>query len=151
MNGGDSTDYVSGGGEYDADKDMVLLDVEQGSSLSELIVEYGNPSKVSEFLEGYYLRGDFTRKMLESEEFDINLNLHLRYCEVKINYNVNGGELNSLSKEYVETIELPYTLLDPTKEGSTFSGWFTDAGLTPGNEITQITTSGEYNVYAKWI
>lgn len=65
-------------------------------------------------------------------------------------YYMNGGNNNSSNiKTY--TIETKETLLDPTKTGYTFAGWYTNANFE-GEPITEINNpdGGVLRLYAKW-
>ena len=78
-----------------------------------------------------------TRLYSEPEEYDIT-------------YNLDGGSNNG-GNPATYTIETStITLLDPTKTGYTFSGWFSEAEFT--NEITEITLGSTVDVslFAKW-
>jgi len=64
-----------------------------------------------------------------------------------VTFDTNGGsKISSKSVTFGETISKP---TDPTKEGFTFAGWYTDAALTQtfdfNTKITKNTT-----IYAKW-
>ena len=73
-------------------------------------------------------------------------------CEIivpyTITYELNGGTNNSKNQAtyYNEKV----TLSEPTHEGYSFKGWYTDNSYT--NQITVIEkgTSGNYILYAKW-
>lgn len=67
-------------------------------------------------------------------------------------YELNGGENNDNNVNIFKSRECPITLEEPTKEGYTFMGWYTDPECTIGNEIDTITASMTHNVtvYAKW-
>ena len=46
-----------------------------------------------------------------------------------------------------------FSFTNPTRTGYTFQGWFTNIGMTTGNEITGITKNtrtGDLTIYAKW-
>ena len=73
-------------------------------------------------------------------------------AEFNINYNLNEGVLpgDAPSKYNVKT--LPLTLVNPTREGYIFSGWYTSEDFS-GNQVTEIAkgSTGEVNLYAKWV
>ena len=67
-----------------------------------------------------------------------------------ITYNLNGGSLETDKNSYtIESADI--TLDEPTREGYTFDGWYTNAGLT-GNAVTTIAHGSTENkeFWAKW-
>ncbi len=65
-----------------------------------------------------------------------------------ISYELGGGENSYLNPSYYG--ESPITLSNPSKNGYTFGGWYTDRGFT--NEITTISPDmGKITLYASWI
>jgi uncharacterized repeat protein (TIGR02543 family) len=69
-----------------------------------------------------------------------------------ITYNLNSG-VNFANPPTTYTIETTtITLGTPTKDGSTFAGWFTTVGFTAGTQVTSIPlgSSGAITLYAKW-
>ncbi len=81
----------------------------------------------------------------------------LRFNNMTITYNANGGSVSSASKRlsavwFNNTAFQTYgTLPNPTREGYTFDGWYTAA--TGGTKITsnsKITTQTNHTLYAHW-
>jgi len=66
-----------------------------------------------------------------------------------ITFYTNGGIINSEQIESYYPTELPISLLEPTKSGSTFLGWYDNSSFT-GDPVTSISVSGNYTFYAKW-
>lgn len=66
-----------------------------------------------------------------------------------IHYYLIGGENNPSNVNVFYAKDLNITLSDPTKEGYTFGGWYTDKNFT--NQITEITEAKTQRLYAKWI
>ena len=104
---------------------------------------------------GWYDNPHFTG--LQIKTFDSScggeLVFYARFVERNyiINYNLANGENNikNPSSYNVSTI-LPITLHEPTKDGYTFTGWFTDIYLT--DQITEINRLvGDIELYAGWI
>jgi len=46
--------------------------------------------------------------------------------------------------------DLPFELIAASREGYTFLGWYTTATFDAGTRITQITTTGDQSLYARW-
>ena len=69
----------------------------------------------------------------------------------KIDYVLNGGT-NAEGNPSVHVEGTTVTLLNPTREGYIFDGWFTDSGFADGTQVSQIpfTDTGDVTVYAKW-
>ena len=68
-----------------------------------------------------------------------------------ITYNLNGGTNNSSNPtSYVYGVGT--SLANPTREGYTFTGWYTNSSLTTASKITSITTAdtGNKTIYAGW-
>ena len=72
-------------------------------------------------------------------------------AEFNINYNLNEGVLPSDAPSKYNVKNLPLTLVNPTREGYIFSGWYTSEDFS-GNQVTEIAkgSTGEVNLYAKW-
>ena len=68
--------------------------------------------------------------------------------EYTITYNLDGGTNTHPATYNIETPTI--TLLDATKDGSTFGGWYSDSELEVA--VTEITLGSTGNVvlYAKW-
>lgn len=67
-----------------------------------------------------------------------------------INYELNGGTNNSENQETYTSGNDAIVLKNPTREGCTFEGWYTDKDYT--NKITEIPANAaqDYTLYAKW-
>ena len=70
--------------------------------------------------------------------------------DLRINYVLNGGEQAPEQIELYSFADLPITLLDPTKEGYTFLGWYFESDFS-GERVFKITECGNHTLYAKWI
>ena len=67
-----------------------------------------------------------------------------------VTYNTNGGN-EIAAKEFTKNTDT-FDLATPTKDGSTFLGWYLNADFS-GDKITQVAKGTEKNitVYAKFI
>ena len=69
-----------------------------------------------------------------------------------ISYNLNSGQESSRNITRYAEISLPYTLLEPTRDGYVFAGWTGSNGNTPQKNLTIATgTTGNKNYIANWI
>lgn len=64
-----------------------------------------------------------------------------------IHFNTNGG--STIPDQTVEAGKLPTTPDNPTKDGYTFAGWYTDEALTTPFSFTS-QLSSDVTLYAKW-
>ena len=75
--------------------------------------------------------------------------LHDAMPKYNITYVLNNGDQAENQKETFGESDLPYTLLEPTRIGYRFMGWYDNAEFT-GSEITAITTEADITLYARW-
>ena len=86
---------------------------------------------------GVNVNGDFTVKTLPSRTL--------------ITYNANGGKVLPSKKEIKSGSTTYGPLAEPTKDGYTFDGWYSDSGLTTKVEsTTAISGTLPTTLYAKW-
>ena len=79
---------------------------------------------------------------------DIKVEITIKVLKLhQITYHLDGGTLEDKIEQFRES-DLPITLGTPIKEGYTFRGWYLESEFT--NQVTRITTKGDFNVYAKW-
>ncbi|MCL2461923.1 MAG: InlB B-repeat-containing protein [Defluviitaleaceae bacterium] len=65
-----------------------------------------------------------------------------------VTFNANGGSaVSGQTVPYGSAVTKP---ADPTKEGSTFAGWYSDAGLSNAWDFTNGQVAGNTTLYAKW-
>ncbi len=72
--------------------------------------------------------------------------------EYTINYELNGGNIQSDVNPVVYTVETPDTVLqNPTHETSAFQGWYKTSNFS-GGSVTHIpgNLTGDLTLYAKW-
>jgi uncharacterized repeat protein (TIGR02543 family) len=65
-------------------------------------------------------------------------------------YELNGGSNNTVNPA-TRTIREEVTLADPTKEGFSFDGWYSDSSLTTKVTAIAADTMKNVTVYAKWL
>lgn len=101
---------------------------------------------------GWYYNSLFTSQALEGDQLVENVILYAKFtlATYTITYNLDGGT-NSVSNPATYNIETAtITLLNPSKAGYTFNGWFSDAEST--TEVTEIVsgTTGNIVLYASF-
>lgn len=106
-------------------------------------------------LEGWYEDAACTAEKkvdLTSKVFTVNTTLYAKWTEnaaktFTVTFETNGG--SAVAAQTVESGKTAAKPADPTKEGSTFGGWFTDADCTAAFDFTKAITANT-TVYAKW-
>ena len=131
---------------YDDTKLISEADVKSGDKVERPT----NPAK-----DGYTFSNWYTDTELKNVyDFDSKVSKSFSlYAKFNINtytitFNSNGGsDVASISANYNTSITLP---INPTKDGYTFDGWYTDSNLgTKFNVESKIT--GNITLYAKWL
>lgn len=91
---------------------------------------------------------DFTASTVVNE--DITVYAKWTVNAYNITYDLDGGT-NSVSNTATYTYSVGLTLVDPTKTGYTFNGWY-DNNAFGGSAITEITDTetGDVDLFAKW-
>jgi len=94
--------------------------------------------------------GSFSTNQTSSSVNSTN-NSSLDASFYQIAYDLNGGNFLVFPLNQIFKKDLPYKLLNPTKSGYSFSGWFTDSNLT-SELIEELNLSNIENMtlYAKW-
>ena len=103
--------------------------------------------------EGYKFDGWFNRETKFTAEMEITSDITLTAEWTAISYKIiyKNAENASNSNPETYTIETAITLAAPTKGGSDFIGWYSEASFE--NEVTKIAkgTTGDITLYAKFI
>ena len=112
------------------------------------------PEKAHYRFDGWYTDASFANgtKLEAIAAHSVNdVTLYAKFTPVSytITYSLGGG-VNSDSNPTSYTVLDTATLANPTKDGCTFAGWYTDVYLN--NQITSLEgQSGNLVLYAKWI
>ena len=105
--------------------------------------------KVTALKEGMFtLTAKFELDDLSKEyKFEINV-LKAVYA---ITYNLNDGVQGENAPTTYDVRNLPLSLVNPTREGYTFAGWYNNADFS-GEALTKVAegTTGDVALYAKW-
>ncbi|WP_265333594.1 InlB B-repeat-containing protein [Paenibacillus sp. P13VS] len=124
---------------------------DQSIPYNELAAAPADPTKV-----GHTFAGWFTDSGL-SQAFDFDntpvtgdITLYAKWSinSYTVNFDSNGGTA-------VDDQSIPYNELagapdDPTKDGHTFAGWFTDSGLSQAFDFDNTPVTTDLTLYAKW-
>lgn len=105
------------------------------------------------FISWYYGTTPISLTGTWSYEQDVELVAKWEPKEFKINYELNGGTNNLGNKDRYTVVTDPneLMLLDPTKDYSTFGGWFLDAEFTQPITSIDPTMYEGVTVYALWV
>ncbi|MGN0437422.1 MAG: InlB B-repeat-containing protein [Lachnospiraceae bacterium] len=88
--------------------------------------------------------------LVESQSGKVTLYAQWKRIKCSVTYNLDGGTNAQGNKSAFLQTQLPFTLLNPTKTGYVFAGWYTDVNFA--NAITTITTvENDLTLYAKWV
>ncbi len=98
--------------------------------------------------------GEFTLTStfkLEDQTKEYKHTITVENLEYNITYNLDGGVLGNDAPSKYNVKNLPLTLVNPTKEGYEFAGWYTSNDFN-SNAITSISagTKEDVTLYAKW-
>ena len=139
---------------------QVTFDSQGGSSVEPLNVHEGNTlsipnvSREGYSLDGWYISADQGNTLYEKWLFptsivtsDITLYAKWVVNEYTITFHCNGGSsIDSIVQDFATTLIEPSI---PTRQGYTFSGWYSDFLINTPYEFTTIPAE-DLNLYAKW-
>ncbi|MFK0525059.1 InlB B-repeat-containing protein [Paenibacillus illinoisensis] len=129
-----------------------------GSEVPEQNVNYGDKTNEPDdpTKDGHTFAGWFTDSSL-SQTFDFDntpvttdLTLYAKWTinSYTVNFDSNGG--TAVDDQSIQYNELAAAPTDPTKAGHTFTGWFTDSGLSQAFDFDNTPVTGDLTLYAKW-
>lgn len=103
---------------------------------------------------GWYNNAEFTGEAITSIAKGSmgNITFYARFAETlptyDVTFNVNGGsEIAVVNVTHGQKLAMP---TEPTKDGYTFAGWFTDEALTSAYNFDKIVTLAK-TLYARWV
>ena len=105
-----------------------------------------------EGIAGYEFDADNTNNVLSAvtaESGTTVLKAYYNRCTYTINYELNGGTQNPGNPDTYQYGD-EIVLLEPTKTGYEFTGWYTNPALTSAITAINSTTSGNLILYAGW-
>ena len=145
---------------YSINQYTISFESNGGTNVSAITQNYASnvvapesPSKNGYVFVGWYSNASLTSKYTFSTMPAENITLYAKWQKVTytITYNLDGGR-NSTSNPSSYTITSnTITFAEPTKNGYTFDGWYTDSKYT--TPITEITSGsyGDVEIFAKWV
>ncbi|WP_127137614.1 BspA family leucine-rich repeat surface protein [Flagellimonas oceanensis] len=135
----------------------ITFDTGEGSAVEDQIVEHGGTATRPEdpIRDGFSFEGWFTEQELTTE-FDFatevieDLTLYAKWEEI-ITYTVSfdTDEGSAVEDQIVEEGGTATRPEDPTRDGYSFEGWFTEQALTTEFDFTTEVTE-DLTLYAKW-
>ena len=130
-----------------------------GTAVSKVVKPEGTVIDLSEYTTaktGFTFDGWYSDEALTEKVTSVTLNesmtVYAKWNEIVVpdytlTFNVNGGSaVTAVTKPEGTVVEL--SQYNPTKDGFTFDGWYSDEALT--NKVTSVTLDGNKTVYAKW-
>lgn len=111
------------------------------------------PTRDGHIFLGWYTDSGFTNTFDDTVAITSNMNLYAKWQErptVTVTLHLNDGQINYTALEFViYSGDLFDNLVDPTKTGHIFDGWYTDSGFnTVYDDTVPITVNTD--LYAKW-
>jgi len=100
---------------------------------------------------GWYTDEDCTTEFTSSTTVESDLTLYAKWTKnadtFTVTFNTNGGSsIDAVEVEEGSTVTAP---TDPTLDGYTFDGWYTDSALTTAFDFSTAITA-DITLYAKW-
>lgn len=136
--------YSLNGGENDVDNPISYTNESTGLTLK-------NPTKTGYDFLGWKYSGSYVTSIDPSWMRDVTLEAVWNAHDYSITYNLNGGD-NDASNPTSYTIESgEITLLDPSRNGYTFEGWYMDPEFKTEIESIASGSRGDLGLHAKWL
>ena len=136
---------------------QVQFESNGGTSIGRQVIEKNskplrpsNPKKQGYVFGGWYKDIALEEPFSFSEELDKSVVIYAKWLPVNnvITYEVNGGsKVGSDSVETGMAVEKPE---DPTREGYTFDGWYTNKEFSEKYDFNKVVDKS-FTLYAKWI
>lgn len=118
--------------------DDIVRSIESGAALTDI--------PTPQAIKGYTVKWDAS---FENITDDLVVNVTKTPIEYTILYEMNDGANNEGNIQKY-TIETEFDLLDPTKDGFEFSGWYSDKELTKRVIKIEKGTTENITLWAKW-
>ncbi|WP_167815196.1 InlB B-repeat-containing protein [Sporolactobacillus shoreae] len=128
-----------------------------GSAADDQTVNYGDkvsepsePARTGYTFDGWYADSGLTKAFDFSTVITTNRTLYAKWNpnHYTVRFDSNAGSaVTAIDADYGAIISVPSV---PTKEGYTFTGWYTDKNLTETWDFNKDTVAGDTTLYAKW-
>ena len=141
----------------DPDTFSVTFNSNGGSAVTAQIVDNGgkatepvDPTKQGYVFDAWYKEAQFTNEWdFANDTVTSNTILYANWiAQYTVTFNSNGG--SAVTAQTVEAGEKATEPSDPTKDGYTFSGWYTSDTLTTAWDFSTDTVNSNITLYAKW-
>ncbi len=142
--------------EYSINQYTISFNTNGGTALTAITQDYetvvsqpANPTRIGYTFAGWYSDAGLTAIYTFTTMPASNIILYAMWTvnQYTISFNSNGGTVvPSITQDFETVVTAP---VDPTKTGYTFTGWYTDAGLTIAYTLTTMPGS-DITLYAKW-
>lgn len=124
------------------------VEIEAGAAIGQL----PTPTKEGATFNGWFTAAEGGEEVTAETTFSEAAAIYAQWTEnaaktFTVTFETNGG--SAVAAQTVESGKTAAKPADPTKEGSTFGGWFTDADCTAAFDFTKAITANT-TVYAKW-
>ena len=145
--------------DYNGDVDIYETYATNWSDSTGVITKLTVPVRTGYTFQGYYNQQTGGTKVIGTDgvlpannTYTTDTTLYAQWTEIQydITYHLDGGSYGS-GAVYSYTIEdTPVALIQPTKRGYDFEGWFSDSAFE--NEVTEIPagSTGAREFWAKW-
>jgi len=141
---------------YTINQYTISFDSNEGSAVSDIAQDYNStvtapsdPSKTGYTFSGWYSDEELTVTYTFTTMPAENIALYADWTinQYTISFNTNGGtSVTAITQDYGTSVTKP---TDPTKEGFTFDGWYSDSELTSSYTFTTMSAEN-ITLYAKW-
>lgn len=118
-------------------------------------IQLAEPVRTGYKFEGWYTTQNFSTAQLRTVYAGTvgHIDLFAKWSPLRytIVYNLDGGTNNAYNPQYTDLNSVETTLLNPSKLGYNFGGWYSDAGLTVSDNIVPAGATEVLTYYAKWV
>ena len=136
----------------------IVFESNGGSDVGPIVIENGqvatkptDPTKVKHTFAGWYTDGDLTERYVWSNEVTYSFTLYAKWIyipdEFTIMFDTDGGSV--IEDMIVLEGSKATKPTDPTKDGHTFAGWYTDEDCTVAYDWSAPVTEN-FTLYAGW-
>lgn len=152
------TDDITLYAKWNVNQYTVTFNTNGGSTVAEQKINYNEkvkepeaPTQTGYTFAGWYSDANFnTPWNFDTNTVSGNMTLYAKWNinQYTVTFNTNGGsDVDSLSVDYGDTVTKP---ADPTRDGYTFAGWYSDESLATAWNFETDTVSKDTTLYAKW-